>query len=87
MAVKVNLYDAKSRLSSLVDRAASGEEIIIAKNGKAMARLVPLVRAKKKRKLGHLAGALELGAELDELIDVELFEDGHTGDPLREHSR
>ena len=38
--VKVNLYEAKTQLSSLVERAAQGEEIIIAKAGKPMARLV-----------------------------------------------
>lgn len=37
-----NLYDAKTHLSSLVDRAAAGEEIIIAKAGKPVAKLVPL---------------------------------------------
>ncbi len=37
-----NLYEAKLNLSRLVDRAAAGEEIVIAKNGKPMARLVPL---------------------------------------------
>lgn len=87
MAAKVNLYDAKSQLSSLVDRAASGEEIIIAKNGKPMARLVPLARPKRKRKLGHLAGVLALGGELDEPIDIEIFEEGHARDPLREYRR
>jgi prevent-host-death family protein len=38
----VSLYDAKTRLSALVDRAAAGEEITIAKNGVPMARLVPI---------------------------------------------
>jgi len=37
-----NLYEAKTNLSQLVDRAAAGEEIIIAKNGVPLARLVPL---------------------------------------------
>jgi len=37
----VNLYEAKTQLSSLVERAAKGEEIVIAKAGKPMARLVP----------------------------------------------
>lgn len=87
MAAKVNLYDAKSQLSSLVERAASGEEIIIAKNGKPMARLMPLARPKRKRKLGHLAGTLVLGGELDEPVDIEIFEEGHERDPLREHQR
>ena len=42
--VQVNLYEAKTQLSSLVERAAKGEEIVIAKAGKPMARLVALVR-------------------------------------------
>jgi prevent-host-death family protein len=43
--LQVNLYEAKTQLSSLVERAASGEEIVIAKAGKPMARLVPPSRA------------------------------------------
>lgn len=39
---QVNLYEAKTQLSSLVEAAAAGEEILIAKNGKPCARLVPL---------------------------------------------
>ena len=42
-----NLYEAKNQLSSLVDRAASGEEIVIAKHGKPLAKLVPVPAAKK----------------------------------------
>jgi len=38
----ISLYDAKTRLSALVDRAAAGEEIVIAKNGIPRARLVPI---------------------------------------------
>ena len=38
----INIYDAKTRLSELVQRAAAGEEIVIAKNGKPTARLVAL---------------------------------------------
>ena len=37
---QVNLYEAKTQLSALVDQAAAGEEIVIAKNGKARARLI-----------------------------------------------
>jgi prevent-host-death family protein len=39
---QVNLYEAKTTLSALVDRAAAGEEIVIAKNGKALAKLVAI---------------------------------------------
>jgi len=39
---QVNLYEAKTTLSALVDQAEAGEEIVIAKNGKALAKLVPI---------------------------------------------
>lgn len=42
MSVIVSLYDAKTKLSSLVDRAAAGEEIVITKNGVPQAKIVPL---------------------------------------------
>ena len=51
---QVSLYEAKTQLSKLVDEAAAGEEIIIAKNGKPMAKLIPLAQAKREpRKLGQ----------------------------------
>jgi prevent-host-death family protein len=46
----VNLYEAKTRLSALVERAAAGEEIVIAKNGVARARLVPVVAMSAPRR-------------------------------------
>ena len=55
---QVNLYEAKTQLSKLVDEAAAGEEIVIAKNGKPMAKLLPLgaTQAKREpRKLGQWA--------------------------------
>lgn len=53
----VNLYEAKTQLSSLVEDAAGGEEIIIAKNGKPYARLVPLAEPAPKppRRFGYWA--------------------------------
>ncbi len=42
MSLIVSLYDAKTKLSSLVDRAAAGEEIVITKNGIPQAKIVPL---------------------------------------------
>ncbi len=47
---QVNLYDAKTNLSALVDQAEAGEEIIIAKNGKAKAKLVRLEAEDKPRR-------------------------------------
>lgn len=54
MNKQVNLYEAKTQLSRLVDEAAKGKEIVIAKNGKPLARLVSMTSGarRKKRKLG-----------------------------------
>jgi len=54
MIKQVNLYEAKTQLSRLVEEAAKGNEIVIAKNDKPVARLVPLAKSKhlKKRTLG-----------------------------------
>jgi prevent-host-death family protein len=54
----ISLYDAKTQLSALVDRAAAGEEIVIAKNGVPFARLVPIPLRGEPRKP---AEAMEIG--------------------------
>ncbi len=50
---QVNIYEAKTNLSSLVSRAALGEEVIIARNGKPLARLVPLGEDQGRRVFGQ----------------------------------
>lgn len=56
MSRQVNLYEAKTQLSRLVDEAASGETIVIAKGGKPMAKLAPIdARVQRPRELGQLA--------------------------------
>ena len=54
---QVNLYEAKTDLSALVEAAAAGEEIVIAKNGKPKAKLVALTPADKPRKFNVGFGA------------------------------
>ncbi|HWE06375.1 MAG TPA: type II toxin-antitoxin system Phd/YefM family antitoxin [Rhizomicrobium sp.] len=63
----VNVHAAKTHFSRLVDQAAAGEEIIIAKAGKPVAKLVPLRSSGKhaKRQLGLLAGRARIPAALD----------------------
>jgi len=52
----VNIQAAKTHLSRLVEEAAAGEEIVIAKAGKPLVKLSPFAPAKAERKLGFLAG-------------------------------
>lgn len=63
----VNIHAAKTQLSRLVDQAAAGEEIIIARAGRPVARLVPLVleTMKARRQLGSLAGQMQVPDDFD----------------------
>ena len=69
----VNLYEAKTKLSQLVERAAAGEEIIIAKAGRPLARLVPLAKRTTPRPLGLLAGQVEIGDDFDDPLPKEIM--------------
>lgn len=60
-----NMHDAKTHLSRLAERAANGEEIIIARNGRPLARLMPLERSRKPRKLGFWKGAVWMSEDFD----------------------
>jgi len=66
----VNLYEAKTHLSELVDRAAAGEEITIAKAGSPRARLVPLPA--RLRVPGVLKGKIRIAADFDADLPPEL---------------
>ncbi|HYD89779.1 MAG TPA: type II toxin-antitoxin system prevent-host-death family antitoxin [Vitreimonas sp.] len=71
---QVNLYEAKTQLSKLVDRAAKGEDIVIAKNGEPVAVLVaPAKVTKPKREFGFLKAEMEaLSDEAWEESDEEV---------------
>jgi prevent-host-death family protein len=74
MGEKVNIYDAKTRLSQLVDRAEAGEEIIIARGGRPAARLIAFSPAAVKRKPGRMRGRIRVGREFDAPLPADLFE-------------
>ncbi|HZU89422.1 MAG TPA: type II toxin-antitoxin system Phd/YefM family antitoxin [Stellaceae bacterium] len=76
MTETVNLYEAKTRLSQLVERAARGEEIVIAKAGKPKAKLVPLPTARLRREPKDLLGITHIAEDFDDpMPDIEdLFE-------------
>ncbi len=75
----VNLYVAKTHLSDLVERAAAGEEIIIAKGGKPKARLIGLAAHKKLRRpgvwsaKGKLKAKLWISSDFDGPLPVDLL--------------
>jgi prevent-host-death family protein len=53
---KVNIYEAKTQLSRLVEEAASGRDVVIARAGRPVARLTRLAKTGGKRRLGVLDG-------------------------------
>jgi prevent-host-death family protein len=61
----VSLYEAKTQLSSLVEEAAKGAEIIITKSGKPKARLVPMEAGPPERPSGRGRGKWRVGPEFD----------------------
>jgi prevent-host-death family protein len=66
MAV-VNIHEAKTHLSRLLERVAAGEEIVIAKAGHPVARLVPYDESLEPRKLGGWEGQVWIADDFDEL--------------------
>lgn len=73
MAKPVNIYDAKTHLSELVDRAALGEEIVIAKAGIPTARLVPLRAVHENRVPGRWAGTITIADDFDAPLSAEIL--------------
>jgi prevent-host-death family protein len=69
----VNIHDAKTNFSKLVEQAAAGEEIIIAKAGTPMARLVPLQKERRKIQFGLLKGKIAVKPGFyDPITDEEI---------------
>lgn len=65
-----NVHEAKTNLSRLLERVAQGEEIIIAKSGRPVAKLVRL--AVEPRKPGRLKGRIRISADFDEPLPDEI---------------
>jgi len=64
MARLVNMHEAKTNLSKLVEEAEAGEEIVLARAGKPVVRLVPVV-ALKRRRLGQWKGRIKMSDDFD----------------------
>ena len=77
MAKTVNIHEAKTHLSRLIDEVAAGAEIIIAKAGKPMARLSPISVPARKKHLGLLKGRIKIADDFNMPLDdaaLGLFE-------------
>lgn len=62
----VNVHEAKTHLSRLLDRVAGGEEIVLGKSGRPLARLVPYRATREPRKPGQLRGQIQIASDFDE---------------------
>lgn len=74
MPMQVNIHEAKTRLSKLLTRVKEGEEIIIAKAGKPVARLVPFVERPAKRLPGSAKGRVSLSPDFDAPLPESILE-------------
>jgi prevent-host-death family protein len=70
---KVNIHQAKTQFSRLIELAASGEEIIIAKSGQPVARLVPYQTKDVVRRPGAMRGKIRIKKNFDEALPKELL--------------
>jgi prevent-host-death family protein len=63
----INISEAKAQLSALIEKVIAGQEVIIGKAGKPVAKLVRYERSEKPRKPGALKGKIKIGDDFDEL--------------------
>ncbi len=73
MKKEVNIHEAKTQLSRLLQRVGAGEEIVIANRGVPVARLVPVARAKAHRELGIESGHLKVAEDFDAPLPADIL--------------
>jgi prevent-host-death family protein len=69
----VNIHDAKTRLSQLVERVEAGEEIVIARAGRPVARLSPLTSRRAPRRLGRLNGRFRIPDDFNDPLPEDVL--------------
>jgi len=73
--LQVNIHEAKTQLSMLVEKVANGESFIIAKAGKPMAKVIPFVSpGKQQRRVGFLSGQASVPDDFDRMGGDEITE-------------
>ena len=76
---QVNIHEAKTHLSRLVEEVAAGEEIVIAKAGRPIAKLVPLASELEPRQLGSLRGKIWLADDFDAPLPEDVLASFQSG--------
>lgn len=77
--VLVSTHEAKTNLSRLLEDALSGEEVVIARGKKPIARLVPYDGGKPTRRPGYLKGAIEIADDFDAPLPADVIKDFEEG--------
>lgn len=72
LRMEVSVHEAKTHLSRLLRRVAEGEEVVIAKSGRPVARLVAIAPARPRRRLGLDAGRVRIAEDFDALLPEDL---------------
>jgi prevent-host-death family protein len=70
--VQINVFEAKTQLSRLLAAAEAGEEVIIARDGRPVVRLVPVRAERPVRQPGTLRGRIHIGADFDDPLPPDL---------------
>ena len=72
----VNIYEAKTQFSQLVDRAAAGEDVVVSRNGRPIVRITRLLDAEKHRiKFGVLKGKVQVATNFDAPLPADVLAD------------
>lgn len=74
MTVTVNIHEAKTNLSKLLQRVIAGEEIIIAKSGEPVARIVPFTTTPTRRVPGSAKGKIWIAPDFDAPLPKEIID-------------
>jgi len=69
----INIYEAKTQLSKLIEQAASGKDVVIARGGKPVARLTRLDAPKRKLRFGLLKGKIKIAVDFDAALPEEII--------------
>jgi len=79
VAIQVNIQEAKSKLSNLIDQAIAGEEVVISKSGEPVAKLVPFEKPIQNRKPGSAKGKIIISDDFDAPLPDDILKEFCSG--------